>query len=149
MQKYIIWITIAFVLTGCFSDPFAMTQRTQIRANADVAIAQAQKEAVIGAAEADASKAQAWAGVAPLLVALAMAGVVAIVVVYWQGKIYYARATNQATQTLTISSEYDLKLYARQLGGRLAIDDQGYKVYLPGGQVQRLIPTSGGHNELV
>lgn len=143
MQKYIVWIAMIFILTGCFNDPLNMTQRTQIRANADVAIAQAERDAALGVAEADASKAQAWAMVAVPLAIVIMGGVAVVVVVWWQGKIYHARATQgQTSQMLSVQSEQDLKLYARQLGGRLAIDDQGYKIYLPSGQVQRLLPVN-------
>lgn len=142
MQKYIVLIAIAFVLTGCFNDPFAMTQRTQIKANAAVAIAQAERDAAIGAAEAEASKAHAWAMVAVPLAIVIMGGVAVCLVVWWQGKIYHARATGQTSQLLTVRNEQDLKLYARQLGGRLAVDDQGYKIYLPSGQIQRLLPVS-------
>lgn len=142
MQKYIVLITITFVLTGCGFEVNA-TERTQIRANAAVAIAQAERDAAIGAAEAEVSIARAWAMVAVPLAIVIMGGVVAAIIVWWRGKIYHARATRaQASQLLTIESERDLKLYARQLGGRLAVDDQGYKVYLPGGQVQRLLPVN-------
>lgn len=140
MQKYIVWITIAFVLVGCFGDPLAFTQRTQIRANADVAIAQAERDAVVGAAEAEASKSQAWAMVAVPLAIVIMGGLAVIVIVYWQGKIYHDRMATYRSRQITVSSQQDLVRYAKQIGGRLAIDDQGYKVYLPNGQVRRLLP---------
>jgi hypothetical protein len=41
---------------------------------------------------------------------------------------------------IVVSDERDLRTYARSVGGRLAIDNQGYKVYLPDGQTQRLLP---------
>jgi hypothetical protein len=46
----------------------------------------------------------------------------------------------QQPAIIVVSDERDLRTYARSVGGKLAIDDQGYKVYLPDGQMQRLLP---------
>jgi hypothetical protein len=145
MQKYIILISIVFLLTGCFDDPLAMTERARIRADAAIAVAQAERDAAIGAAQAEASKSKAWATVMPIIVAIAGATIVIVTVVWWQGKIYHTRAIQASSYAenvhqITAYSEQDLVRYARRLGGRLAIDNNGYKIYLPGGQVQRLLP---------
>lgn len=146
MQKCIVLISLIWLLVGCIGDPVGITERTQIRANATVAVAQAERDAAIGVAEAEASKSQAWALVIIPALLIVIGGAIVGVIVWWQGRIYYARVTRQVTQplTFTVCSRQDLISYARRHGGQLAIDDHGYKVYLPDGQVQRLLPVRDG-----
>lgn len=144
MQKYIVLVGMFWLLTGCAID-FNATERTQIRANADVAVAQAERDAAIGAAQAEASKSQAWAMVAVPLAIVIMGGVAVVVVVWWQGKIYHARATTPIAQLLPGQPEFypALRQVARRQNARITIVGNSYYLVDSDGwrqEVKALLP---------
>lgn len=132
MSKYVAMIAIVWLLCGCSisADPFGASERAQIRARADVEVAQAERDAAIGVAQAEASKSQAWAMVAPFLAAVIMAGIIIGVIVWWQGKIYYVRATMQPQSAMLLPGQPGfypaLRQVARHHNAQIEMDNGRY-----------------------
>jgi hypothetical protein len=87
-------------LSGCSlsTDIFGATDRAQIRADAAIQVAQAQRDQAIGVAHEQASSSRAWAGTLPIVVLIVVVGAIAGIVVNWQGRIYYEHAKRPVTQ---------------------------------------------------
>ena len=126
---------LVFVLTGCLSDPFGASTRTQIRADGVVGVAtqdrlarEAEARALVDA-EAERQYGQShrtatWAMVLPVLMLVAVAGAIVWTVVNWRGRIALERVRQQActppAHQVGQRSEYQqLRDYARSYGAEL------------------------------
>ena len=136
MKSLFVLSLLAICLTGCLYDPMGATTRAQIRARADVEVAQANRDAAIGVAQADASKSHAWAMSAPFLTAIVMGGLVILAIVYWQGRIHLERtkqgappiAALPALPRKQLPTLAQLRLLAEQQG--MSVEVQGNTAYL-------------------
>ena len=98
MRKLFLLFLVIF-LAGCSINPMGATSREQIRSDAAVAIAQADKEARIAVAEAEASaivaKHSVWADVLPTALVIIGAIVIGALWLNWRGR--YALAALERT----------------------------------------------------
>jgi hypothetical protein len=130
MQKFILLGVTIFILCGCTIGDFGATNRTQIRANADVAIATAERDAVIGAAQAEADgkaqAARAWSSILPTIVFFVGATVVVALVINWRGRLAMERTKRQALLPGDPGFYPALRRIARRDGAQIEVSGGRY-----------------------
>jgi hypothetical protein len=128
-MRHLLTITLlTLLLTGC-TNWLGMTTRTQIRADADVRIAQLQAEAEKAAAVQETVRAGLWAGMVPMALGIVAAGVIVAILVWWQGRIWLER-TKQAAHLTTPPALATRGPSLRQLQSLAA--QEGYELVIDG-----------------
>lgn len=155
----VLLVVAVHFLAGCTADPLGATSRTQIRADAAVAVAQADADskariaeanakAIIGAeqekARAKIATNQAWAATVPVALVVIFGGLVVLLVVNWQGRIWYKYA-ERGTPMLDAKQRVLLTGYAQEHGMKIKVVDQ--TIYLTNGQktIKALPKFEGDH----
>lgn len=143
------------ILTGCLGlgDPLGATTRADRDARARERIAQIEADGRVREAEAVADgrarvaeaeadgriyTARTWAMVAPVLLIIAMAGIVIGIGVWWAGRSHYARSTMESRPLLPGDPGFygELRRIARAQGAQ--IDVRGDAFYLDGRPVKMI-----------
>lgn len=142
-MRLLLLVLTMLLLAGCLTDPAGMTTRQHIRSGAAIEVARQQAEAEKAHAAALEHVATQetiqtgiiWA-VLPWLALIIVGGIVAAIVVWWQGQIWHTRtlmvgrrgAHWAQTPTLPGPSLADLKALAERNGYRIEVD--GRMAYL-------------------
>lgn len=129
-------------------DPLGATSRTRLRTDAAVSIAQADEAARIAESNAKiiteqskqngaTARTLAWASMIPFALMIVGVAVVLVIVVNWQGRIWYAKTIHAGPQpsqvrTLTATQVDLLQSYAVRTGKQLVYHDGEY--FLTDGQ---------------
>lgn len=128
-QIFLIATTVALVigLTGC-ADPFEATTRSQIKAQSDLAIAQAHAEAQKQIAIQETARTGMVVAIVPWALLIIGGIVLAAIVLNWQGRIAHTRV-QQAGGAPALRSPPDPPRIAnlRQLAAK-----QGYEIKIVG-----------------
>lgn len=129
-----------YFIATCTTDPFGATTREQIRANADIQIAQTQ-------AAAQVQTTATWAGVLPVLALIIVLGVLAGIVLYFRGKAHLMQLQAGPPLLLPDPADYDeaIGIYATLTNQRLIVHQgEYYLVDQASGKIVRARPKLPG-----
>lgn len=142
-------IFLAFLLAGCLDNPTGMTTRTEIRAQAHIEAARLEADAAKHAANQATIRTSLVVAILPWLALIVMGGIVAAIVVWWQGRIAHTQTllAGQPLQPPRSPRLADLKRMAHRQGYQIEIENQvAYLVDCNGRQIgQRALP-GGTHD---